>query len=266
MVRLLRIVSITLVSLAALALSDTAWAQPGPGGGGRGMGMGMMRGGFNPSLSMMYPMLLNSPTVQKDLDLLDEQKAKIKEANDKSRAAMREIGSSMGDMSDLTDKERQAKWQEMGKKMQAQTKETNKLIEAALLPDQLKRLKGLALQAAGVMALSDKDVQKQLKLSDDQVAKIKSTDEDSMKKMGELFRSGGDRDAMRKKMDEMRKETEKKKMDVLTADQKTALEKMKGKKLEIPASELRMPGFGGGGRRGGGGQGGGGGGADRPTD
>ena len=37
-----------------------------------------------------------------------------------------------------------------------------------------------------------------------------------------------------RKCEEMRKETEKKVTDVLTADQKTALEKMKGKKLDIP--------------------------------
>ena len=86
MMRSLRIVSIAVVSLAALALCDTAWAQPGPGGGGRGFGR-MPR----PSLSMMYGMLLNSPTVQKDLDLVDDQKAKIKEINDKASTAMARV-------------------------------------------------------------------------------------------------------------------------------------------------------------------------------
>jgi Spy/CpxP family protein refolding chaperone len=268
MFRSFRIVLIAFVSLAAFALTDTAWAQPGPGGPGRMFGRN-----FNPSLSMMYSMLLNSPTVQKDLDLVDEQKAKLKEATDKARATRREMMSGMGDMSDLTDKERRAKWEEMGKKMQAQGEKDNKIVEGILLPDQLKRLKEIAVQRAGVMALSDKDIQKQLKLSDDQVAKIKSIGEDAMKKMGELFAAGpgGDRDTMRKKMDEMRKETEKKVVDVLTADQKTSFEKMKGKTLKIPDSELFGPGFGGRGGRGGrggagGGGNGGGGGDSRPTE
>jgi Spy/CpxP family protein refolding chaperone len=249
MMRSLRIFSIAVVSLAALMLADTAWAQPGPGG--RGFGR-MPR----PSLSMMYGFLLNVPTVQKDLDLVADQKTKIKEINDKAAAAMRELFSGMGD---LTPEERRAKFQENRKKMETMGEKTAKEIEGVLLPDQLKRLKGIALQRMGAMALNDKSVQKGLKLTDDQVAKIKSIGDDAMKKATDLFSSGADRDEMRKKMDDMRKQTEKKVMDVLTADQKTALEKMKGKELKIPDSELRM-GFGRGGRGGRGGPGGGGGG------
>jgi Spy/CpxP family protein refolding chaperone len=262
MMRSLRMVSIVAVSLAALLLADTAWAQPGPGGGRRGFGR-MAR----PSLNMMYGFLLSSPTVQKDLDLVADQKTKIKEVNDKADAARRELFSGMRD---LTPEERQAKFEENAKKMQELSEKNTKAIEGVLLPDQLKRLKGIALQRMGVMALSDKSVQKDLKLSDEQIAKIKTLGDDSMKKMGELFGSGLDRDEMRKKMDEMRKDIEKKAMDVLSADQKTKLEKMKGKELKIPDSELRMPGMGGRGGRGGrnrgpGGGGGGGGGNPPPT-
>ena len=213
----------------------------------------------------MYGMLLSSPTVQKDLDLVDDQKAKIKEINDKARTAMGELFSGMRD---LTPEERDAKRAENMKKMEALGEKTNKAIEGVLLPDQFKRLKGIALQrmeavGMGAMALGDKTIQKDLNLTDDQIAKIKSIGDDARKKAGELFSSGADRDEMRKKAEEMRKETDKKLMDVLTADQKTTLEKMKGKKLDIPQSELRM-GFGGGRGRGGRGGGGGGGGGGNP--
>jgi Spy/CpxP family protein refolding chaperone len=261
MMRSLRIVSIVAVSLAALAVADTAWAQPGPGPGGRGPGFGGM---FRQSVSMMYGMLLNSQTVQKDLDLVADQKAKIKEINDKADAARRELFSGMRD---LTQEERQAKFQENMKKMQDLGEKTAKDVEGVLLPDQLKRLRGIAIQRMGVLALTDKSVQTGLKLTDDQVAKIKSIRDDTMKKMGDLFNSGGSRDEMRKKRQDITKEAEKNAMDVLTADQKTALETMKGKKLNIPDSELRGPGFGGrGGRRGGGGGGGGGGNPPPPVD
>ena len=83
------------------------------------------------------------------------------------------------------------------------------------MPNQLARLKGIAIQQAGVRALFDKDIQKDLKLSDDQTAKIKTIGEDSQKKMGELFAPGADRSEMRTKMDELRKESEKQLMDVL---------------------------------------------------
>jgi hypothetical protein len=175
---------------------------------------------------------------------------------------MRELFSGM---QDLTQEERQAKMAELGKKMQAQGEETKKAVEGILLPDQLKRLKGIALQRMGAMALSDKDVQKELKFSDDQVAKIKSVGEDMMKKGRELFQSAGnfrdmtdeERADFRKKGEDLRKESETKVMDVLTADQKAQLEQLKGKKLDIPDSEMR--GGMGGGRRGNRGGGGGGG-------
>ena len=244
-------VLLSFVVAAAVALCTSAWAQPGPGGG-PGPGFGMFGGGSGASLSMMYGPLLNVPAVQKDLDLLDDQKAEIKPAGEKAQAAMRELFSGMRD---LSQEERRAKMEEIGKKMQAQAEEMKKTIEHTLLPDQLKRLKGIALQVAGVRALDDKEVQQDLKFSDEQTAKIKSIGEDSMKKIRELFSEGGDRQTMGPKIQELRKDSEKQIMDVLSDDQKASLEKMKGDKLEIPPTE-----FGGfGGRRGPGGGGAGGG-------
>ncbi len=255
MARSLRLMSIVFVALAVMGLCATAWAQRGPGGGGPGFGFG-----GNMSLSMMYGMLLNSPTVQKDLGLVDDQTAKIKEANDKAQKAMSDLWSGLRD---LSPEDRAAKREENSKKMQAIGEETKKTIETTLLPNQLARLKGIAIQQAGIRALLDKDVQKDLKLSDDQTAKIKSISDDFMKKMREAFTPGGNREDMRSKMGDLRKDYEKQLTDVLSADQKDSLEKMKGAKLDIPADELRMGGFGG--RRGNrGGDKGGNGGGDQP--
>ena len=143
----------------AVALVDLAVLR-----GGFGMPMfGGPGGGF--SLSSMYSFLLNSPTVQKDLELVDDQKAKLKELNEKSRAAMRKVFSGMRD---LSEDERREKMAEIGKKMQAQMEESKKAIEEILLPHQLERIKGIALQRVGTMALSDKQIQQDLKLSEEQ--------------------------------------------------------------------------------------------------
>jgi len=199
--------------------------------------------------------LLSSATVQKELELVDDQKAKLKEAGQKAQAAMREMFSGMRD---LSEEDRRAKMQEMGKKMQAQAEQMKKAIEEILLPHQLERLKGIALQVAGVQALNDKEVQQDLKLTEEQVAKIKSINEAAGKKIRALFADEDlDRRTMGTKMQEIRKDTEKQILDVLTDEQKASLEKMKGEKLEIPASEMRGPGGPGGrGGRGGQGQGG----------
>lgn len=205
----------------------------GPGGG---------------SIAGQYARLLSSPTVQKELELVDDQKAKIAEAGQKAQTAMRQMFSGMRD---LSEEERRAKMQEMGRKMAAQAEESRKAIEEILLPHQLERLKGIALQVAGVQALTDKEIQQDLKLTEEQIAKIKSILEEAGKKMRELFGQGerGERPDFRTigpKMQEIRKDTEKQLLEVLTEDQKAQLEKMKGEKVEIPATELRGPGGPGG--------------------
>lgn len=203
-------------------------------------------------LSAMYGSLLNIPTVQKDLELIDEQKAKLKELNEKNQAAIREMFSGMGNWRDMSQEDRQKRFEEMRKKGEAQAENTKKAIEEILLPHQLDRLKGIALQRMGVAALNDKEIQQDLRMTADQVAKIKAINEEAAKAGQEMFAgmrdlSPEERQArfaeMGRKMQESRKEMESKILGVLTAEQKESLEKMKGEKLEIPESELR-PRFG----------------------
>jgi len=201
----------------------------GPGGG---------------SLSSQYGRLLNAPTVQKELQLTEDQIAKIKEMGEKSQAAMREMFSGMRDMREMSDAERQARMKESGTKMQALQEATKKAIEGVLSPPQLERLKGIALQSMGVQALYDKQVQQDLKLEEYQAAAIRVIRERSGKKTRELFAGGGDPKTFGEKTQEIGKEAEKQIMEVLTSEQRDLLEKMKGAKLEIPPSEM-FRGFGG---------------------
>ena len=182
-------------------------------------------------MAMMYRPLLTMPAVQEELNLSEDQKTKVKEATDKSRAAMQKLYTGIREASEA---DRQAKMEEAGKKMQANAEETKKTIEGILLPKQLERLKGLAWQMGGVMALADKEIQQDLKLSDDQAAKIKAAGEDLRKKAEELMSEGADPTTLRPKMHQLRTDYEKQVMEVLTADQKVSLEKMKGAKFEFP--------------------------------
>jgi delta 1-pyrroline-5-carboxylate dehydrogenase len=252
MVRSMSIVSIVLAMLGMCILCSAVQAQPGGGFGGGGMfgGGGPFGGGQAASVSSSYGRLLSSATVQKELELVDDQKTKITEANTKMRTAMREAFQGMQDGGP----------EEMQKKMQALQDDLAKTIESILLPNQLKRLKEIALQQSGAQAINDPKIQEALKLTDDQKAKIKKVGEDAMQKMRSLFEGGGDMQENMTKMREMRQDTEKQLLAVLTDAQKQDLEKMKGKKLEIPESELG--GRGGRGGRGGFGGGGGGGGGN----
>ncbi|MGA2798973.1 MAG: hypothetical protein ABSE63_15445, partial [Thermoguttaceae bacterium] len=180
MVRSMRFTSISLVALGMLVLCSAAMAQPG-------MGMGMF-GGPMASLSGQYGRLLNMPSVQKELEIVDDQKTKVTEANDKMRSDMQEIFSGMQPPSpDMTPEERQKSMDEMQKKMQPIQEKFQKALESILLPNQTKRLKEIALQVAGTQALNDKQVQEDLKLSSDQVGKLKTINEDMGKKIQALF-------------------------------------------------------------------------------
>jgi Spy/CpxP family protein refolding chaperone len=163
-------------------------------------------------------MLLSQASVAKELNLTGDQKSQIKKINEKSQTATRDLFDSMQDASP---EERQ----EISKKLQSVTQETNKALEGALSENQVKRLKGIFLQFRGEQALRDAEIQDALGLTDDQKAKIRSP------------------------------------LAVLTDEQKTAFENMKGAKFDI--SSLRM-GFGRGGFGPGGGPGGQGGGPGGP--
>ncbi len=234
---------------------------PGPGGtpgfgmfGGPMPGFGFFGGGpgfGRTSVAAQYERLLNIPSVQKELHLSDDQKARIREIGEKNRSAVRDLFSSMRD---VREEDRKAKAEEMGKKMQVQGEETRKAIEAVLELAQRERLRGIAVQVLGIQALFDKEVQQDLKLEEFQIAAMRVIDDRAARKTRELFTPGGDPQAIGQRSQEIRAETEKRILGLLNDQQKAAFERLKGAKFEIPESEMRNPRlFGGrGGRREGG--------------
>ena len=217
MVRSFRFASIALVLVGALALCTAVWAQPGPGGpppkpgsGPGGPPMGFFGGQGMGGTQSPY-MLLAADSVAKDLNLTDDQKAKIKDIDDKAQASMREA---FEGLRDLSPEERQQEMAELREKMQSQRKKTNKAIEGILLDNQVKRLKEIYIQLRGEQALRDAEVQEALGLTEDQKNKIRSI------------------------------------LEILTDDQKAAFEKMKGEKFDVSTIRMGAPrpgGFGPGG-------------------
>jgi hypothetical protein len=126
----------------------------------------------------------------------------------------------------------------------------------------MRRLDEIYIQVLGVRALQDPEVSKKLGITTRQKERIEEVQTESRDKirsqMESLFQSG-DREQIREKMTEFRKESDNKVLAILTTGQKKTFEQMKGEPLELPEDALR--GGGGGGRGGrGGGQGGRGGG------
>lgn len=244
---------VVVCAAVCLAVATSAMAQgQGQGRGGRG-GRGGFGGGFGGgAFGLSLSRIVSIEKVQKELKISDEQKTKL----DAIRAEARQGGGGgaggFGNFQNMSEEERTKFFEEMRK----QGEERNKKVEAVLDADQNKRAKEILLQARGNSALADPEVAKQLALTEDQVASVKTIGEESGKQMRELFQPGGDRDEQRKKMEELRKNTDEEYLNVLTDEQKAKFAALKGAKFELDPADLRG-GFGGPGGRGGqGGQGG----------
>lgn len=219
MERLLRRVLVVAFALATASLvAPLASAQP-PGGRGRGMGMGGM---------MSHAALLRQEAVQAELGLSADQKSKVA-SELPQRGPGGGGGGGGGNPRDMTDDERQ-KWMEERRARQA---EDDKKVVALLDAKQLGRLKEIRVQALGAGALMDETVAKELGITDDQVSKLQAAMQ-SMRGQG-----GGDPAEMRRTMYT-------KALEMLSPEQKTKLEALRGAPFDT--SKLQMRGPGGGGR------------------
>lgn len=232
----------TFVVTLCLMAASTAMAQGqgGPRGGGRMFG----RGGFR----MGYAMLIQNEKVQEELALSADQKEKVTALREEFR------GAGGGNFRDLSEEEREKRRTEMRQR----TDEQNKKVEAILSADQNRRLKEISLWLRGHAALGDEEVARELSLSDEQKEQVKTIEEESGKQMAALFGGGrgrggegggggeGGRGANREKMAQIQKDTDEEYLAVLTPEQKSKFEQMKGAKPAIEREDL----FRFGGRRG----------------
>jgi len=234
----------TIILSLALLLAGPALAQRGQGRGGRG--------GFGGPM-----MLIQNSSVQKELKLTDDQIQKINEARESINNKHKDERDALRNLEGEVQRE---KGQELRKKV---TEETNQALAGILKPEQLKRYKEITLQQEGMRAFNTEEVQKALKLTDDQKDKIKTINEDAAKDMRELFPQGfrgrgGDKGgappdpaAFKERMTKiaaMNKETMERINSVLTGEQKKAWKDMTGEPFEIkyePPQGRRGPGRGG---------------------
>ncbi len=250
---------VAVASVLMAVASSMAWAQPGGRGGFRG-GFGGP-GGFGGTPNLMD--LVNIEAVQKEIEVLDDQLAAVKKAGEELRAA-REAQRGQGERPDyrnMSEQEREKAFAEMRQRREKETATANAKLGEILLPHQIKRLQEISLQLRGTAALNDPKVAAELKITDAQKKKLEEVSaanmEEMRKQMQELFQGGNrdrsdqEREQMRTKMQDMRKQAEGKVLAVLTADQKSQFEKMKGETFQMPEGA-----FGFGGRQGRGGEGG----------
>lgn len=189
--------------------------QAGQFPGGRGMGFG------GPG------MLLRNEGVQKELKLEKEQVEKAEEA---LKGVMGKYQDQFAKLRDLGREEAREKMQEM---MTSINTESMKALDSVLKPEQVARLKQIQLQQEGAQAFAKPEIQKALKLSDDQKEKVKLITEDYDKERRALFQPGGNVQGGFEKMGALRKETMERVQAVLTDEQRKAWKELTGEPFEV---------------------------------
>ncbi len=216
---------------ALMAAPASAQERRGPGGPGGGM-----MGGGGRSISM----LLSNPGVLDELKLDADQKAKVGEIADKARG---KFTSARESLQNLEGPERFAKLRELTKEADA---EAVKGLADALKPEQVARLKGIHYQTQGVSAFEDHEVAAALKLTADQKSAVEKAVAEANAEMRNAFQ--GDRESIRTKMGEIRKDAIAKVEAKLTAEQKAEYARLIGAPFEVRFEGGRGPGGRGPGR------------------
>jgi Spy/CpxP family protein refolding chaperone len=224
----------------AICLASSAFAQPrgggrgGPGGFGGG-GFGGFGGGGGGSL-----MLLFDENVRKDLGVTDDQWQRLQ---DGQRAMQERMTGAFQGLRDLSEEQRQARFEEIRKNSQDEQKK----LENILTQPQRDRLKQIGIQSRlnrgnAADALAGDELAQDLALTDADKDRIRKASDEAQDEL---------RAEMRKLQDKAREKV----IAALTPAQQAKLKQLTGAKIEFSSTG----GFGGGrGGFGGGGFGGGG--------
>ncbi|HEX3600879.1 MAG TPA: hypothetical protein VHU84_12095 [Lacipirellulaceae bacterium] len=215
-----------LLTVAATLFTSVCLAQPGPppgGGPGGPGGFGGPGGPFGGGGGLLG--LATREDVQQELQLVDEQKDKVRTIADDMRTKVREeMGGMFTQMRDLSDKDRRAKFDEIRKKFESINSDMEKKLDGVLLPHQMERLKQIDLQnkirQRGANALTSGDVADALNLSDDQRDKLE-------KRAAEV------QEELQTKIRELQADARKKMIDVLTPEQQAQLQKLMGDNFDL---------------------------------
>jgi Spy/CpxP family protein refolding chaperone len=218
-----------------LLIAGAATAQP-PGGGPGGPGGGLAG------------MIGRSKQLQDELKVDKDQLEKLNAALAKVRDDLR------GETDTLRNRDTPAEERE---KIAKKVSEANaKALASALTPEQVKRLRQIENQQAGIGMYSKEDVQAALKLTDDQQEKIKEINEEFQKELRQLSsggpggRRGADPQAA-KQRESLQKEATARVQKFLDASQKAALKDLTGEPFALSQEGFGPGGPGGGGPGGG---------------
>lgn len=200
-----------------------------------------IQGTFAANVGATQPVsLARNKAVQQEIKLSDMQKETLDQAQAELQKTLQGI---FAEVRNAEPANRSEIFKETAKKRQAAQAALNKKIEGMLEPEQMARLEQIALQRAGLRALTDQKVVKELRLAEEQQKQIADVQAKGRQRLTKLFqdvRDGAlDRTKLQEKRQELNKQTEQETLDVLSQEQQAQFEKMKGEKFDWPRPTLR---------------------------
>jgi hypothetical protein len=203
------------LGVAALLAMPAGAQQPKHKGHGSRMPMG---GGAG---------LVANQGVQKELKLTKEQTSKAEAV---ARAVREKYH---GEFAKFEELDAQARFEKTAEIVRNMTSESNKGLADVLKPEQMKRYRQIQLQQLGLMAFTEPDVRSKLKLSDEQVGRIRKINAESQSQRRESTQGSGKRGDMQKKAETLGKDRMDKALAVLSADQKPVWKDMTGEPFDV---------------------------------
>lgn len=236
----------------ALVVGLVAATQAQPPGGRGGFGFGGMGGGPTG--------LLRSKTVQDAIKVTEEQKEKLtewaREFNQRSAEMRKEM---MADLQGTPREEMMAKFAEISAKV---NNEAYKELATVLKEDQVKRLKQIDVQVAGLQAFAMPHVREALKITEEQKEKMQEITMSMGREMRDLMEEYGlggrgqggggfpkidpaKMQEMQKKQAVITKEAMDKVMAMMTDEQKTTYKELTGEPVDLEKIRSETQGRGG---------------------
>jgi hypothetical protein len=204
---------LAVICLLQLAVTnDSAWAQ--------------RRRGFWRMDGISKAQIASLPEVQTELKMTDEQKSRVTEINDKLGDDRRELFGTGFD-----------RWSEIRGRVKQLHRDASQQVEELLDEPQRKRLQQISIQQNGPRALNDPNVIADLKLSDEQKAKLAAADDENNKAFETAVEDSG-RDSWRQRMGELGEDADKRLLGVLNEDQLKHFDEMRGEPFNVDLSQL----------------------------
>jgi len=170
----------------------------------------------------------DNDAVQKEIGADEATVGKIRALNGELREALRsEVQANLQELRNLSADERQTKLRERDEKRATIAGRFEPKLKEALSAEQFKRVREINVQLLGVSALTNRELAKELEVTDDQAKKISDIDTEFVQKRRGLGRNAAADARQKLRDDELKAATA-----VLTKEQQDKFAALKGKEFD----------------------------------